>query len=148
MFNLQRSDIAHVTTKTLSSWHSLYLSHHQPTLASGTMPQYTYSNGSLDRQTICPLIPAPSLMQAIHLTSLLVMNAHPRMQVSRGPAGCGHSLPRFLYYCSHGTGWYLRDVLLSEISPLPVPRARTYMRGRFLTRDVFPLAVDLYIVYI
>lgn len=37
--------------------------------------------------------------------------------------------PEVLNYCSHGTGWYLGDVFLFEISPLAVPpaRARTHI---------------------
>lgn len=60
-----------------------------------------------------------------------------RMQVSRGPGRMRPFAPEVLYYCSHGTGWYLGDALLFEISPLPVLRAQQphicAMRGRFDT---------------
>lgn len=53
--------------------------------------------------------------------------------------------PEVLYYCSHGTGWYLRDVFLSEISPLPVPRARTICAAESDTGCLSAFAADLYV---
>lgn len=120
----RQSDEARIgDQKNLLSWHNLLRSRHCH-INTGTWHYATIRPAAHPNEAFCPHIPV-AVVDANYSSDqfgpLVIDSSHPHAGIPR--AGRMRPFaPGGRYYCSHGTGWYLGDVLLSEISPLPVPR--------------------------